>query len=228
MGAICSIDFGSFRIDPSMGDARWVRESNCVRIEVEQKFKPARVISLPESSQQYAALHAAAKAKFDRVANLGRIEGDLKLIAQGKVSELPAVELSYLRSARKGGLVLRASYRFFSRDNSAPRPLGNFVASFGDLNDEIEKLQKFTAKGTNTNTVHEQAQNVREKALLLSESMRDRNTWFEYLPAERDGFLGKWKKNVKKIGKFLDDPNLSIDDYHDLRKLIRDFRSILI
>lgn len=117
-------------------------------------------------------------------------------------------QLKYIRRIRSRAQKLRTIYEFFDVSHKAPATFQKFVVALGKLKDAL-----------NSNA---SAELYVDRLLFLLARETIAETLKDFVPASYDDYREHLKNHFKKIENLVKKEKLSIDDYHQLRKGLRD------
>ncbi len=110
----------------------------------------------------------------------------------------------FLKKIRRIGLILRAQYKFLDKGHNSPKKLQEFITTLGSFNDQYY--------------LEEKTINVSDLILTMRELNPDS---LAINIADKKDFHGFGIHILKKINNSLDKPQLSMVEFHKLRRSIR-------
>lgn len=134
-----------------------------------------------------------------------------QLISELRSPEPTARQRSELKHVRKYGLVLRSAYQMLDERHIAPRKHWKFMKLLGDVNDAY-----FTPHRAET----------ADRAAHFVESEYESLDGMEFIPSSQDSFVEYYQNNLERIKEFNNSETLPAEDYHMLRKLLRNYMNL--
>jgi CHAD domain-containing protein len=182
-----------------------------------------KTIGLSRDMAFYGEIFRSVQGNVMQAMAHGDLSDLLGKVADQGIDHLSRSEKKRLKQLRKNTLQLRAAYRFFSDDKSAPDQLDEFSFQLGQLNDQIAKWQ---SGRQSPKAIQKTAQGVR-KILDKNRNLFGRQIEIASLP----DFVKFNRERLAKIEKVLYDRvdkkiagyTMSVDDYHMVRRRIREF-----
>jgi CHAD domain-containing protein len=203
-------------------------------------------LPLPKTPEEVSQLLEDAQKRYVERVNLDKVEGLLKKLKDGK--SLDGDEIKYLKDARKSSLNLRSAILTLGTKNAkeAFESVRNYVTQLGNVNDRLGKLDD---DDDVPKALQEQAEDtldiykkIKRKNLLNAkiparspEELQQVNAEFlkqlKGILARNKSLLALGKDTLRKIlkGKKAVDPSMriTIGEYHDVRKMLRDLMGVL-
>ena len=173
-------------------------------------------ISLPSSSKHHLELLMRAQEKSLAQLDITRMRGILKKIAEK--GTLSGEDALFLKEARKSSLVFRSAVKLVGNDETreAMKPFRSFVSDLGGLND---KIKKWNFKGELPGSISKSATGLLE---LTAGNFKQ-----SIAPKKLADFEAFHAKNLKWLKDTTHKEGLTIGEYHEIRKSIRDYKAML-
>ena len=173
--------------------------------------------TLPKDSELFMGFMADAEKKFSSQVNLKELDRILKKLANNE--GLTKADKVFLKEARKSSLTLRSAIKLFGSEETLDHadPFRRMVKNLGALNDDLED---WDFKGKVPKAIRKGADNLRDllKDGLISGKVVAKST---------EEFLEEQREYLAWIGDLLKKDSISVEQYHDLRKTVRDYRGML-
>ncbi len=173
-----------------------------------------RVVFLPRGASFYSDLFEINRYSLASI-NPREVHRLLSLIKDGKLSELSRADKKLLKEMRKALIKLRSAYRFFARNNTEPSEIADYSRSLGQLNDQISRW----------NVDNKKTKQIEQYAALVLKKMDAATNLLEQ-KVKGISTPDFFKFNVDRledIERLLAGKELSVDQYHWLRKRIREY-----
>lgn len=140
----------------------------------------------------------------------------LSRLASGDFSVIDLDLVNTLKKQRAESTYMRSAFRLFSAEHQAPSWFGDFVKHYGKLKDLIKH---YSHRDLNYDRIQKQA------ALLLElMEIYDREAhYFELTAADSDSFFQFYNKTSENIFELLGRKSLTKEEFHDLKKMAREF-----
>jgi hypothetical protein len=172
------------------------------------------LIPLPTEPEAYQSLLNRASGDFIDQTDLKGVGKRVNALVDTKKPKFAGPDKKLLKATRKKALALRSAYRLLTNDRWMPPSFKDFTKDLGELNDEISK---WDMKKKPSDALVKLAKKI-QKDLAKSKSFTR-----GYESASAEGFLAIQRANLENLKRWVNNPRLTVDEYHDIRKSIRDY-----
>jgi hypothetical protein len=179
------------------------------------------VIRLPSDPQTIKQAFEATQKEVQDLVDVSRSAKLVGQIADKDISGLSRADQKYIKAVRKAALKLRAAYRFLSASGDPPGSLDTFATEVGELDDTIGKWNEGRASD----------KELADIAKSLRTILTDHPDLFAkgFSPADSTTLANFEKTKLNEIKELLtraDNGKLTVDEYHKIRKDVRDFAAL--
>ncbi len=146
--------------------------------------------------------------------DLNRANEIIRSLANGKRGDFNASDKKFLKRVRQTALSLRSSYRLLSDQHEVPEAYRDFVKALGELNDAIALW----------NLGNKPAPELVDAANRVKSAMKKGILDDEFNPSSKRSFFDYQLELITRAERYVYPSELTVRKYHDLRKIIRDFK----
>jgi CHAD domain-containing protein len=173
-------------------------------------------VPLPDTKKQFSALLKAAQERYAERVDQNDLKDVLKALSNG--DELSGKQVKFLKDARKSALNLRSAIKLLGDDGAKDdlKQFRNFVTELGNLDD---RLGDWDLKGKTPGAIRKSADDV----LGLLDKTATKVTITAKTPEQ---FAAMQQEQLTWLRDQLSKKKISISDYHDIRKMVRDYKGL--
>jgi hypothetical protein len=174
-------------------------------------------LKLPHSDSAITDLLEMANKNCASAVDLKRLASVLKQLKDGE--KLSGADIEFLKNTRKELLNLRSAIKLLGNEDAKNElsPFRSFVRDLGELND---KIAIWDFKGKVPKEIQSAAKDLTKNVGDISFEGKIPAKSFQEFSAFQQKYLS-WIRNS------IDDPKLTVGEYHDVRKAIRDYKGLL-
>ena len=172
--------------------------------------------SVSISNQESFYRELFESAHFDLIKlNPNETQRVLSAIKDHKLAKVSRGDFRFLKEMRRGLIRLRSAYRLFSSEGAAPEEFDQLTTSLGVLNDQI---WAWSVGRESTRTVEKTAKSVlnmiKRAAKLYDQEIKS---------ISMSEFIRSNRSKLGRIESAITGKELSVDEYHWLRRRIREY-----
>lgn len=134
----------------------------------------------------------------------------LKQLAEGNIELVTRQTVYTIENLREEANFMRCTYRLLSEDHSCPPEFDQFVTIFGKIKD--------AARHENWDVLSESASSLLDIIDAYKETLFIEPVKY----TSEESFVEYFTKRIKKLRKFLEKPDLSVEKYHKVKKMSRE------